>query len=129
MHQLGHVLSARYNIAHGASLAIIMPAWMTHFYRTRLWSYKALAERIFGVQPEDKTGEQVALEGITRFKSYLKDIGIEVSLSQVGVTAGDIPSLVEDVVKVSFGADGKLRSRPPATRQDINKVFELALNE
>ncbi len=129
MHQLGHVLSARDNIAHGASLAIVMPAWMKHFYRTRLWSYKALAERIFGVQAEDKTGEQVALEGITRFKSYLKGIGIEVSLTQVGVTAGDIPSLVEDVVKVSFGADGLLRSRPPATRQDITEVFELALNE
>jgi len=129
MHQLGHVLSARYNIAHGASLAIVMPAWMRHFYRTRLWSYETLAERIFGVNPQEKTGEQVALEGITRFKSYLKDIGIEVSLSQVGVTAGDIPSLVEDVVKVSFGADGMLRSRPPATRQDITRVFELALNE
>jgi len=127
MHQLGHVLSARYNIAHGASLTIVMPAWMTYFYKTRLWSYKMLAERIFGVQADRKTDEQVALEGIARFKSFLKEIGMEVSLSQIGVTAGDIPSLVDDVVKVSFGADGKLRSRPSASREDVTKVFELAL--
>ena len=29
-HQMGHELSAQYNCAHGASLAVIFPAWMQY---------------------------------------------------------------------------------------------------
>jgi len=48
-------------------------------------------------------------------------------LSDVKVGEEMLSTLTDDVVKVSFGADGKLRSRPPATRADVEHVFRLAL--
>jgi hypothetical protein len=35
--------------------------------------------------------------------------------------------LAEEVVKISFGQDGYLRSRPPASKEDVTHVFQMAI--
>ena len=128
MHQLGHVLSARHDLAHGATLSIIMPAWMKCLYNTRIESYVQFADRIFGIEIGTRSKEAAAIEGIERFEEFLKDINVPTRLSEVNVKADEIDDLTDDVVRISFGADGKLNSRPPVDRQSVRKVFETALN-
>jgi len=127
MHQLGHVISAHFDVAHGATLTIVMPAWMKHFYPTWMDRYVQFAERVFGVPSGGRAPEDVAQEGIARIEAFLDGIGVPTRLSDVNIGADMIPTLTDDVVKVSFGPDGKLRSRPPATRDDVENVFRLAL--
>ncbi len=127
MHQLGHVLSARHNVTHGATLSIIMPAWMKHLHRRRQDTYIQFAERIFGIDTKDRDPESVAIDAITRFEAFLKDIGVPTRLSDVNISADEIDAITDDVVKISFGEDGKLNSRPPVDREDVRKIYELAL--
>ena len=127
MHQLAHVLSAQYNLPHGASLTIIMPAWMKYFYKTRLDRYVQFAQRVFQVGDDIGTKEEIALEGIKRFEEFLKSIGVPTSLKDVGVNEADIPKLADEVEKISFGQDGYLRSRPPASKDDVINVYKLAI--
>jgi alcohol dehydrogenase len=127
MHQLAHVLSAQYNLPHGASLTIIMPAWMKYFYKTRLDRYVQFAQRVFQVSNDIGTKEEIALEGIKQFEAFLETIGVPTSLKNVGVNEADIPMLADEVVKISFGQDGYLRSRPPASKDDVINVYKLAL--
>lgn len=127
MHQLAHVLSARYDALHGASLTVIMPAWMKYFYKTRLQRYVDFARRVFEVPEDFGSSEDVALEGIRRFEVFLKEIGVPVRMTEIGVSADDLEMLTDEVVKISFGADGTLRSRPPASREDVLEVYRLAL--
>lgn len=119
MHQLGHVLSARYGATHGATLAVIMLAWL------RFWAkrkdnarYVQFAQRIFS---------QELPEAIETFEHYILDAGVQTRISQFGATAEDIPALTEDVVQVSFGTDGLLASVPPITREDVQEIYTLAL--
>ena len=35
--------------------------------------------------------------------------------------------LTDDIARVSFGADGKLGARVPATKEDVRAVLEFAL--
>jgi len=125
MHQLGHVLSAQYNITHGASLSIIMPAWMKHFYKSRLEQYVNLAVNVFGVE-QSMSKENIALEGIKRFEEFLRSIEVPTSLSDVNIEEDAIDFLTSEVVKISFNADNKLQGRPPASRKDVKSVFSLA---
>lgn len=126
MHQLGHVISAQFDVAHGATLTIVMPAWMKHFHATWLDRYAQFAERVFDVLSEGRTPEEVAQEGIARFEAFLHKIGVPVRLSDVDIGKDKVAGLTDDVVKVSFGSDGRLRSRPSATRDDVEAVFRLA---
>jgi alcohol dehydrogenase YqhD (iron-dependent ADH family) len=127
MHQLGHVLSARTNCAHGASLTIVMPAWMKYYYKTNIEQYGKFAQRVFGVDPVGLSPEQLALEGIGRFEKTLIEWGLPTRLSEIGLSEDKIESITSDVVRVSFRNDGLMLSRPMATRDDIVNVFKLAL--
>jgi alcohol dehydrogenase len=127
MHQLAHVLSAQYNLPHGASLTIIMPAWMKYFYKTRLERYVQFAQRVFQVGDDIGTKEEIALGGIKRFEEFLKSIGVPTRLKDVGVNEADVPKLADEVEKISFGQDGYLRSRPPASKDDVINVYMLAI--
>ena len=127
MHQLGHVISARYNVTHGATLAIIMPAWMRYIYKKRLDRYVQFAERIFNINSISQNKEEVVLAAINRFETFLKKLEVPTRLSEVSIKAEDIEQMTEDVARISFNATGFLASRPPMGREDVRKIYEMAL--
>ncbi len=126
MHQLGHVLSARHGVTHGASLAIIMCAWMKLLHGHRPDRYVQWAQRVFRIGVEGRPAGEVANEAIARFEAFLRSIGVPTRLSDVGVSAADIDPMTDDVVRISFGPDGRLRSRPSLGRDEIKCIYELA---
>lgn len=127
MHQLGHVLSARHDITHGASLAIVMIAWMKHLYEYRLERYVQFADRILGMEVNGKESETVAQAAIDQFDSFLKGIGVPTRLSDLQISENEIDAMADDVVRISFGQDGKLNSRPPIDRKQVKMIYTLAL--
>ena len=127
MHMVAHPLSARYNITHGATLAIIMPAWMKYTCRQHLARYAQFGERVFGMKKGRMSAETFALKVIARFEAFLQEIGVQTRMSQCGVKADGIETLLEDSVRVYFNAEGKLGARVPLTRDEVRDVLKLAL--
>jgi alcohol dehydrogenase YqhD (iron-dependent ADH family) len=127
MHQLGHVLSARHNVTHGASLAIVMVAWMKYLYEYRLERYVQFADRILGMDVKGNDSDAVAQAAIDQFDSFLKGIGVPTRLSDCKISENEIDPMVDDVVRISFGPDGKLNSRPPIDRKQVKAIYNLAL--
>jgi alcohol dehydrogenase len=119
MHQMGHVLGARYNATHGATLAVMIIAWMK-FFQTRKDNsrYVQFAERLFGKSLKDATAE---------FEAIVENSGVQTRITGLGASEKDIDMLVDDVVRVSFGADGQLASSPSLTKEDIATIYRLAL--
>ena len=127
IHQVGHVLTSRHKVQHGASLAILMPAWMNYMYARRPERYFCFAKNVMQVETKNKTQEEVIREGIERFRNFLGAIGVPQSLHEANITREDLPFIVEGVVKVSFGQDGMLKCIPPVSREDVLEVLKLAL--
>lgn len=127
IHQVGHVLTSRHKVQHGASLAILMPAWMNYMYARRPERYFCFAKNVMQVEIKNKTQEEVIREGIERFRNFLGAIGVPQSLHEANITRKDLPFIVEGVVKVSFGQDGMLKCIPPVSREDVLEVLKLAL--
>ena len=95
-HHLEHVLSAKYDCAHGAGLAVIMPAWMR--YCAEHGGEKRLAQmavRVFGCQMDFDDPKRTALEGIEAFRAFLRSIGMPLTFAEIGADPADIPELVE----------------------------------
>ena len=119
MHQMGHVLSARFNATHGATLTCMMISWMKYFEnRPDNAKYVKLAQNVFGASLKEarETLEKIALEK-----------GVQTRISEFGVTEADLDMLTDEVVTVSFGPDGKLNGHPKMTREDIYQCYKLAL--
>ncbi len=127
IHQVGHVLTSRHGVAHGASLAILMPAWMGEFKTRKPKQYYRFATNVMQVSTEGKSEAEVIDEGIAAFKSLLTKIGAPTSMSEAGITAEDLEAIRDGVVKVSFGSDGYLSCNPPVSKEDVMNVLKAAL--
>lgn len=127
IHQIGHVLTSLYRVPHGASLAILMPPWMEVMYPRRKRQYFRFACNVMGISPAGKQEKEVIIEGITAFRAFLKRIGTPQSLGEMNIPESDIPLIVENVVKISFGSDGYLVCNPPVSQGDIAEVLRKAL--
>lgn len=121
MHQMGHVLSARYNATHGATLACMMLAWLRFFSNHKdSKRYIQYAERIFGSSIN---------EAADKFERYMKKYGVPTKISELGVKQQDIDELVEDVVTVSFNENGVLGSNPTLTKEEVKEIYTIALSD
>jgi NADP-dependent alcohol dehydrogenase len=81
-HMIEHSLSALYNIAHGAGLAIVIPAWMQWYQPRNPAQFERFAAKIFDRQ----TGEA----GISALKEWFRGLGCPVSLAEGQIPNGDI---------------------------------------
>ena len=127
MHQIGHVLTARHKVPHGASLSIIMPAWMKKMYKKRPKQYEQFAKNIFKLEIKENAREKTILESIDIFENFLKEIGVPVRLSEYGIDKNNLNDILNDVIRISFGSDGKLKCRPPVTKDEVFSVLLKAL--
>ena len=122
-HHLEHVLSARCYCAHGAGLAVIMPAWMRycadHHDGLRM---AQMAVRVFGCQMDFADPRRTALEGIAAFRAFLKSIGMPLTFAEIGADPADIPKLVE-MNHVGGGVTGGYVG---LTSDAIREIYEIA---
>lgn len=122
-HGIEHELSALYDCAHGAGLAVIMPAWMEFVYKHNPLRFAQAAVRIWGCQMDFEQSENTAREGIMRLRSFLKSIGMPLTFAELGAREEDIPLLVE---KFGIG-DGKTGGFVKLSGSDIEHIYRIAV--
>ena len=121
-HNLEHELSALYDCAHGAGLAVMMPAWMEFVYKHDVMRFCEMATRVFGCEMNFEDPEATALEGIRRFRSFLHGIGMPINFEELGAKAEDIPVLVE---KLGLG-DGRTGGFVQLSAEDVTEIYKIA---
>lgn len=124
-HGIEHELSALYDCAHGAGLAVIMPAWMEFVYKHDVMRFCEMATRVFGCQMNYEDPEATALEGIHRFRSFLKSIGMPTNFKELGAKEEDIPTLAG---KLRYGPDGRTGGFVRLSQEDVTKIYKIAAN-
>lgn len=123
-HNIEHELSALYDIAHGAGLAVIFPAWMKYVYREHPWRFVQFGERVFGIQTEGKTDDEVCRETISALEDFYHRIGLPTSLHEIGIDERDF-----EVMAAKATGDGSytLGSFKKLTKNDVREIYERAL--
>lgn len=121
-HAIEHELSGLYDCAHGAGLALIMPAWMEYVYSHNVMRFAQMAVRIWGCEMNFENPADTALNGIRRFRKFLSDIGMPINFEQLGAKEEDIPELVK-----KFGLrKGKTGGFVPLASEDISNIYRIA---
>lgn len=121
-HFMEHEISAVYNVAHGAGLAVVFPAWLKFMSEIAPERPAMLARHVFGVKEEnDKTA---ALEGVSAMKSFFASIGMPVSFTELGIENPDIDLLVEKLHQNKGAEIGGYRRLDRKATRDI---YELML--
>lgn len=119
-HGIEHELSALYDVAHGAGLTAVHPAWMKYVYKHNINKFAQFAVRVFDVRPFADP-EQTALEGIQKLTSFYSEIGMPVNLRELDVPDDRLPEMAAKAVK-----DGPLGSFMELYEEDVLNIFKLA---
>nr|MBP3598537.1 iron-containing alcohol dehydrogenase [Eubacterium sp.] len=121
-HGIEHELSGLYDCAHGAGLAVIMPAWMEFVYKHDVMRFAQMAVRVWGCQMNFECPEETAKKGIACFRKFLHEIGMPINFEELGAKEEDIPVLVE---KFGLG-DGKTGGFVSLSSEDVAKIYGIA---
>ncbi len=94
VHQLEHALSGEYDqVAHGAGLAVLYPAWARYVYLEDAPRFAQFARRVWGVEePDDETAAKLGIEAMA---AYFAELGMPTCLRDFGVAEESLPKLAE----------------------------------
>ncbi len=83
VHKLGHALGARFDCAHGASLSAVWGSWAEYVYRNDIDRFCHYGEKVWGLCGENR--EETARQAIACTVNYFREIGMPVSLGELGI--------------------------------------------
>ncbi|MBQ9904042.1 MAG: iron-containing alcohol dehydrogenase [Synergistaceae bacterium] len=118
-HRMGHSLSMLFGAAHGATLAVVMPAWARYLYEDNPVPFARLGEGVFDIF--DGSDEEKALEAIEALEDFFRDIKAPTTLRELGVKEEDIERIAENASRgQTFGV------LSPLEPDDVLEIFKLA---
>ena len=120
IHQLEHELSGlRHDIAHGAGLACLIPAWMKLMLD---YDLSKLAQFAINVMKVDDQSDKriVALDGINKLENFFLSLGISTHLKDYQINKEDIDLMCE---RIPLPVKGKIS----LTRDLVKRIYLLAL--
>lgn len=123
-HDMEHEMGAIYDIAHGAGLAVVFPAWCKYVYKKNLKRFVQFAVRVMGVEEDFENPEKTALAGIAKVEKLFKKIGMPVRMHELGIDETRFCEMADKCTREDTVKTGNLY---PLGREDIVKIFRMSL--
>ena len=121
-HMIGTELSAYYNVAHGASLSVIIPSWMKYVYKDDVARFARFASEVFDVEYDKDNLELTALKGIDAIIKFFKAMDMPTTMKELEILDD---SKFEDMATQAtrFGNIGCIKS---LDKNDVINIFNMA---
>ena len=125
-HSIEHELSALYDCAHGAGLAVVLPAVMTYNMNHDVMRYAQVANRVWGCEMDFRHPEVTAKAGIEALRSFLHAIGMPGNFKELGARKEDISKLAHTACYGDVRT-GTLSGFVTLDEKDVMNIYELML--
>lgn len=123
VHAMEHELSAYYDITHGIGLAILTPRWLEHVLNDNTRAKIArFAREVFKIEGEDEN--QVAKDGIKALYDYFVEIGIPMTLKEVGIGEEHLKEMAENTIK---HVGGPIKGFQELNAEDVLEIYRNSL--
>lgn len=116
-HNMEHQLSAFTDCNHGCGLAVLHPVYYRHIYKEGLLKFVRFAKNVWGIAPESKTEEELALAGIQALANFIREIGLPATLKELDVNQSQLREIA-DSCSISQG------SYRVMTHEEILEIFQ-----
>lgn len=126
-HSIEHELSALYDCAHGAGLAVVMPAVFTYNLHHDVMRFAKAAVRVWGCQMDFENPERTAKEGIEALRRFLVSIGMPQNFEQLGAKEEDIERLAHTCCYGNGNTSGKIGGFRELSQADVEAIYRLML--
>ena len=126
-HQIEHELSAVYDCAHGAGLAVTMPAVFTYNLSHDVMRFAQIAVRVWGCEMDFDNPERTAREGIEALRSFLISIGMPRNFEELGAREEDIKKMAYTCCYGKGNESGMIGGFVPLNQKDVEEIYKLMI--
>ena len=123
-HKLGHELSGRYDVAHGASLTTVWASWARTVYNTKPERFAHFAEKLFGIT--DGTIDERARAGIDAMENYFRELGLPTNFTELGIGVQSEDELKFLANMVTANGTKKVATFRPLDRATVLEIYGKA---
>ena len=120
VHMLGQAVGAYTDATHGMTLAAVSLPYYRHIMPYGLHKFVRFAREVWGVNPENKTDEEIANEGLKKLEEWMKKLGLSMNIKELGAT----DDMIEGIAKATFILDGGYKV---LTKDEIVKILKESL--
>lgn len=136
-HGMEHEISAIYDVAHGAGLATVVPAWMHYVCDANLARFAQFAKNVFNVPENDdsgqtKTEKRLAEDGIAALKDFWRSLGLPTTMRELGVPDNSRFEEMAQKAVLARSRDGKEIPQGNFKKlysSDILAIYKIATGE
>lgn len=125
-HDMEHELSAIYDIAHGAGLAILTPAWMQYVYKTNINMFVQFAVNVMGVEGSYRAPDAIVAEGISKLREFYKKMGLPATLTEIGIEESKFELMAKKATGEAYGKEHSIGGLKKLNWQDVQEIYKLA---
>lgn len=126
-HDIEHELSALYDCAHGAGLAVTMPAVFTYNMSHDVARFAQIAVRVWGCEMDFANPENTAKAGIEALRSFLISIGMPKNFEELGAREEDIEKMAHTCCYGNANQSGKIGGFVTLEQKDVEAIYRLML--
>ena len=120
VHMLGQAVGAYTDATHGMTLAAVSLPYYHHILPYGLAKFKRFAINVWNINPQGKTDEQIANEGLQALENWMKKIGLTLKISELGAT----PEMIEGMADATFILKGGYKV---LDRKEIVEILKESL--
>ena len=117
VHMIGQAIGAVTDATHGMTLSAVAPAYYRHIMPYGVPKFRRFAIEVFGVDATGKTNEQVATEGLDAMEAWMRELGVAMTVGEVGLTE----DMFDDVVACTFLLTGGYKT---LTAEEVRQILE-----
>lgn len=120
VHMLGQAVGGYTNATHGMTLSAVSLPYYRHILPYAVQKFKRFAMNVWNISAEGKSDEQVAQEGLAAMENWMREIGVVMNLTELGVTE----NMLEGIADVTIILDGGYHV---PDRAEIIEIFRESL--
>ena len=103
VHMIGQAVGAYTNATHGMTLASVSLPYYRYILPYGLQKFKRFAVNVWDVNPAGKTDEQVAQEGLRAMEAWMKELGLVMNSTELGVTEEMLEGIADATIILNSG--------------------------
>lgn len=123
-HKLGHELSGRYDVTHGASLTTVWASWARTVYTVKPERFANFAQKIFGIQ--GGSIDEQARAGIDAMENYFRELGTPTNFTELGIGVQSDNELEFLANMVTSNGTKKVATFLPMDRELVLEIYRKA---
>jgi len=125
-HAMEHELSAIYDVAHGAGLAVLTPAWMRYVYKTNINMFVQFAVNVMGVEGSYRDPDAIVMEGIAHLREFFNKMGLPSTLSELGIDESKLELMAKKATGEAYGKEHSIGGLKKLYWQDVLEIYKMA---